>query len=220
MSTSKIINVALVDDHKIILDGISSILSDEENINIIGVCNNALELINMLYKKKADIILADINMPGMTGIEMTEKIRKTFPEVKVIALSMHNEPSLISKMIKAGAKGYVLKSSDGEELIKAINDVATGETFLSSDVKDIISKSVFHADDHLGRLSKDIVRLTPRESEVLSLIAKEHTNVEIANKLFISERTVETHRKNIFTKTKTKSLVGLIKYAMENKLIK
>ena len=209
------IQVLVIDDHQLIINGLKSILQDEEDVAFAGGANNMYDAMTFLEQHPVDVVLTDISMPGTSGIEITRKIKELYPEIQVLALTMHEDITMISNMIEAGASGYILKRSNMNEILDAVRVVAEKGKYLSRDVQSILM-------DNLG--SKKAVNelpantpasLTAREKEILKLIAKELSNEEIANKLFISERTVETHRRNIFTKTKTKTIVGLIKYAIK-----
>lgn len=216
----KKIRVMIVDDHQLIIDGLHSLLSDEPCISIVAGVNSGEEALGVLRKEPVDVALVDINMPGLSGIELTEKVRKYFPTTQVLALTMHVENSLINKMIEAGASGYVLKSTHISDLCEAITSVASGYKYLSPDVQSIIMRNICHPNSALLEMQPRASKLSKRETEILNLIAQEFTNEEIARKLFIGKRTVETHRRNIFSKTKAKTIVGLIRYAIENDLIK
>ena len=205
--------VYIVDDHQMLIDGLKALLNGESHISVIG--QNTLpkiaakEIINL----NPDIVLTDINMPEMDGIELTKEIKKHNPNIKVIALSMFGERETISEMLRAGVSAYILKNTGKQELLNAIDKVSNGSTFFSDEVSDEMSKP------STGSFTKEIT-LSLREIEVVELIAKEYTNAQIAEALFISERTVETHRKNIFRKTDTKGVIGLLKYCVEKKIIK
>lgn len=205
--------VYIVDDHQMLIDGLKALLNGESHISVIG--QNTLpkiaakEIINI----NPDIVLTDINMPEMDGIELTKEIKKHNPNIKVIALSMFGERETISEMLRAGVSAYILKNTGKQELLNAIDKVSNGGTFFSDEVSDEMSKP------STGSFTKEIT-LSLREIEVVELIAKEYTNAQIAEALFISERTVETHRKNIFRKTDTKGVIGLLKYCVEKKIIK
>ena len=220
MNTERKIHLMLVDDHQLMLDGLKSLLGEQEDFEILGGAASAEDALKQLRNKDVDVLLADIHLPGMSGIELAAKVSADFPQIKVLALTMHNESSLINRMIAAGAWGYVIKSNNISELVEAIRTVASGKKYLSREVQSIVMDSIYRPEDSNNGFQPNVARLTQRETEILSLIAREFSNKEIADKLFISERTVETHRKNIFTKTKTKTVVGLIRYAMENELLK
>jgi DNA-binding NarL/FixJ family response regulator len=215
----KPIQVLVIDDHQLIIDGMKSILQDEEDVAFAGGANSMAEALEFLSSNEVDVVLADISMPQHSGIEVTRKIKELYPGIQVLALTMHEDISMISKMVDAGASGYILKRTNMNEVLDAIKMVASGGRYLGRDVQSILMDNL-GSSSNVVELSHDApAPLTAREMEILNLIAKELSNEEIANKLFISERTVETHRRNIFTKTKTKSIVGLIKYAIKNGLI-
>lgn len=209
----------LVDDHHLMLDGLIALLADESCIESMKGVTSGLAAIEILENERIDVLMVDINMPEMSGLELTKIVRARFPDTKILALSMYNDNVMIAKMIEAGAMGYVLKSTDITELSEAICTIAEGKKFLSREVQDIIMQGIYNSDSAISTLQPNVIKLTSRESEVLELIVREFSNLQIADKLFISERTVETHRKNIFMKTKQKTIVGLIKYAIENELV-
>lgn len=215
----KRIEIMLVDDHRIVIDGLKSIFEEEEDITIIGEAENSEEALKLLSATCPEVMLVDLHMPGMSGIELTQKISEEYPDIRILMLTMNDEPTLINKSIEAGASGYILKNSNSEELVEAVHTVALGKKYLSSQAQEVVMNSIFNYQDSIKQVEPGVVQLTRRESEILNLIAKEYTNEQIAGQLFISERTVETHRKNIFTKTKTKTVVGLIKYAFQHGLI-
>lgn len=217
--SQKLIQVLVIDDHQLIIDGMKSILQDEEDVAFAGGANSMSEALEFLSAHDVDVVLADISMPQHSGIEVTRKIKELYPNIQVLALTMHEDISMISKMVDAGASGYILKRTNMNEVLDAIKAVASGGRYLGRDVQSILMDNL-STSANVVELPEDApAPLTTREREILNLIAKEMSNEEIANKLFISERTVETHRRNIFTKTKTKSIVGLIKYAIKNGLI-
>jgi DNA-binding NarL/FixJ family response regulator len=212
------VKVLVIDDHQLIIDGMKSILQDEEDVIFAGGANTMQQALGFLEKNDCDVVLADISMPVHSGIEVTRKIKEIYPQIKVLALTMHEDISMITKMVEAGASGYILKRTNMNEVLEAIKAVAGGGKYLGRDVQAILMDNLT-AGENLKEITEDSpALLTARELEILNLIAKEFSNEEIAEKLFISERTVETHRRNIFTKTKTKSIVGLIKFALKNRL--
>jgi len=214
----KPIKVLIIDDHQLIIDGLRSILEDEETVMFTGGANSMEEALEFLENNEVDVVLADISMPEHNGIEVTRKIRELYTDVKVLALTMHEDIGMISGMIDAGASGYLLKRTNMNEVLEAIQMVAAGQKYLGREVQAIMMDDLVHREP--GQTAQEeTARLTSREKEILNLVAKEFSNEEIAKKLFISERTVETHRRNIFTKTNTKSIIGLIKYAIRNGLI-
>jgi DNA-binding NarL/FixJ family response regulator len=203
--------ILLVDDHTILLDGVKSLLSREDDLQIVGQAGSAEAALEFLKKQDVDLIITDYSMPGMDGLSLLNTVKRIAPNTKIILLSMHDEVHLVKEILKAGVNGYVLKKDTHKELLSAIRDVSNGKVYLSSDVNKLLITNLNNPEE--GKL------LTDREREILKLIAKEYTNKSIAEELFISERTVETHRKNIFKKTGTNSLVGLIKFAYANNLI-
>ncbi len=202
--------ILLVDDHAILLDGIRNLL-EKEGLVVAGVAESAEKALLFLKSNDVDIIITDFHMPGMDGLSLVNTVRRIQPSIKTIVLSMHDETHLVKEILRAGVNGYVLKKDTHQELLAAIDEVRQGRVYLSSDINKILITNLQNPDE--GRL------LTDREREILKLIAREYSNKQIAEELFISERTVETHRKNIFKKTATSSLVGLIKFAYANNLI-
>lgn len=216
---TKKIKILIADDHQMMIDGLKALLINEPSVEIAGEANSGADVLKQLQQQKIQVVLADINMPGMSGIELTREIKENHPETQVLALTMHKDNSTINEMLEAGANGYILKSTGIKELMLAITTVAQKGNYLSAEVQNEIIKNVFNKPEQREEKGAESVKLTKRESEILNLIAKEYTNAQIADQLFISERTVETHRKNIFTKTKTKTIIGLITYAINHKLI-
>jgi two-component system, NarL family, nitrate/nitrite response regulator NarL len=205
------IRILLVDDHAILLDGVKNLLDKEQDIQVAGLADSAEKALDFLNRNDVDIVVTDFNMPGMDGLSLVNTIKRIKPNIKTIVLSMHDETHLVKEILRSGINGYVLKKDTHKELLKAIHEVHAGTVYLSNDINKILITNLQNPDE--GRL------LTDREREIVKLIAKEYSNKDIAEELFISERTVETHRKNIFKKTGTNSLVGLIKFAYANNLI-
>lgn len=214
MSTTKIV---IADDHHILLDGLNAMLDKQNDIEVLALYNNGQSLLDELSEKKPDVALVDINMPGMKGPELTRKIKELNPSIYVITLSMYDDAAHIMEMIEAGVSGYLLKNVNDTELVDAIMQVTAGKMYFSSEVSEKLTTLVVNQQRKLEEPAKP--KLTERELEVLKLVADEHSNAEIAKILFISERTVETHRKNMLRKTNNKTIVGLLKYALEEKLI-
>jgi DNA-binding NarL/FixJ family response regulator len=211
------IKLVVADDHHILLDGLKALLQKQKDIEIAGLYDNGNSLFDELAKTLPDVALVDINMPGMSGDVLTRKIKEFFPSVYVIILSMFDDPTHIMEMIEAGVSGYLLKNVNDKELLDAIRTVAEGKMYFSSEVSEKITTMVINQQRKLSQPEEP--KLTDRELEILKLIAKEYSNAQIAETLFISERTVETHRKNMLRKTNNKTIVGLMKYAMERQLI-
>ena len=211
MKTALKTNLFIVDDHQLVVDGLRSLLHNEVHYQIVGFSNQAKEVVDRLSELAVDILLTDINMPEMTGVELTRLVKKKFPTIKVLALSMFGESQVIKEMIDAGVSGYILKNTGKEELLEALAKLANGQNFFGDEVTQALVKTFRNNDEGF--------HLTNREVEIIRLIESEYSNKKIADMLFISERTVETHRKNIFRKTGTQSVVGLLKYAYDHKLI-
>jgi two-component system nitrate/nitrite response regulator NarL len=205
------ITLMIVDDHRIVLDGLKSLFDHDESFQIIGLAATAGEALEKMSRGQPDILLTDYSLPDMNGLELAEIVRKKYPAVKRVILSMHDEGPLVKQVLKAGVDGYLLKSIQQAELKMALQQISEGLPYISPEITRMILSD-------LNSVQPSEL-LTERERQVLKLIAREYSNKQIAEKLFISERTVETHRKNIFRKTNTSSLVGLIKYAFAHKLI-
>jgi len=201
----------LTDDHEMLLGGLIKILSAEENLEVVGTAGTVRDTLDALTHKHVDLLITDYNLPDDDGLSLVRRVKQKYPELKIIVLSMHDEAHLIKEILKEGIDGYILKKDSHQELVNAVRAVKNGKVYLSSDVNAMLMKGL-----HGGEEQK---LLTDREREILKLIAREYTNKQMAEELFISERTVETHRKNIFRKTGTNNLVGLIKYAYANNLI-
>ncbi len=201
------IRLLVADDHPMILDGLKTSLSREDTIDIVAQAQNGAEVLDLLGKHTIDVILLDINMPGMNGFETLNKIVPDYPDVKIIILSMYDKPEFIHSLVENGASGYLLKNTDREEMIYAIQKVNNGNIYFSEDVKRILRKEEVAASHHEN--------LTKREKEILRLIAQEKTTSEIAEMLFISTHTVDTHRKNLLSKLGVKNAAGLVKFAIE-----
>lgn len=214
------IRILLVDDHKIVRDGIISLLQDESRYDIVGQAENGIEALDKIEKLTPDLVLLDINMPIMDGLECARQITEKFPGVKILTLTMLNEQEHIKNMLSAGAGGYLLKNSGKEELITAINTVMEGETYFSEEVKNLIMMDMIKKRNAAGKIAGELIPLTPRELDVLELIIDEYTNQEIADKLFISVRTVDAHRRNLLEKTGSRNTAGLVKFTIENNLVK
>ncbi len=205
--------VFIVDDHNLFREGLSFLLSRDNEIAEIYEAKNGRELLDNLIKTKPDIILMDIEMPLMNGIDATREALKIYPESKIIALSMHANENYYSEMIDAGAKGFLLKNSKFEDVKKAITDVNNGNNFFSSDILTAIIKNL-----NKKKNPKKEVVLTDREIEILYNICKGFSNNEIGEILNISKRTVDKHRENLLLKTESRNTAGLVIYAIKNKI--
>lgn len=208
------IKIFIVDDHQILIDGLKSLLEDVTDFSIVGSTTDPTAVLEILKKQPVDILLTDVMMPVLTGLQLVKKVRSHFPYIKIMALSMSGQGDVVDEMINdADINGYVLKNIGKTELTKAIRKIAAGGIYFSEEVLKELEKQ------SNSKKESEAAHLTIREIEIVGLIEKELNNKEIAERLFISERTVETHRKNIFRKTKTNSVIGLIKFAYEHKII-
>jgi len=203
--------VFLVDDHAIMLDGLVALLKTDEEMEIVGTAGTVADAMDFLKMNHIDVLVTDYNLPDDDGLSLVRKVKRLWPEIKILVLSMHSETHLVKEILKEGIDGYVLKKDSKDDLIDALYSVKKGNLFVSNEINNMLVRNLHQPDEQK--------LLTEREREILKLISKEYTNRMIAEELFISERTVETHRKNIFRKTKTSSLVGLIKFAYSNNLI-
>ncbi|PLW99028.1 MAG: DNA-binding response regulator [Marinilabiliales bacterium] len=209
------IKLLIADDHRIFREGIQALLVKEAGIEIVAEASSADEIYNILESKEIDLVLMDIDLDGSSGIEATRKITMANNNIAVLALSMHSDHSYIMKMLDAGAKGYILKNTGKDEMIAAIKAVYNGASYFSSDVSQkLISQLV-----NKKRSNSSDIPLTRRETEILRLIAREYSNSEIADELFISIRTVDTHKRNLLEKLGLKNTAGLVKYAIQNGLL-
>jgi len=213
MSLQKI-HIILVDDHEIVMDGIESLLNAANDLQVVGKASSAAAAETLIQQLRPDLVLTDISMGEVSGLELTKRILQRFPSVKVMVLSMHDGVQYISSLLEAGASGYLLKNVKQEELFKAIHSVMAGETFIQSS----LLESYTDARKHLEATPKRSA-LTPRELEIIRLIAQERTTAEISQQLYLSEKTVETHRKNIGRKTGAKTAISLLKYAREHGIL-
>jgi DNA-binding NarL/FixJ family response regulator len=207
--------ILLVDDHQMFIDGIR-VLLEKSKYKIIGEALNGTEALKFLETNEVDIVITDINMPGMSGCDLTKTIKKQNPNQKVIVLSMYNDREIIHEIIMSEAEGYILKNTGKQELLLALERINNGGTFYSNEVIEIITENYVTKQKAFENLKE----LSERELEIIKLICQEFSTPEIAGMLFISPLTVETHRKNILKKTKVRTIVGLIKFAIENGITK
>jgi DNA-binding NarL/FixJ family response regulator len=213
-----IIKVILADDHRIFRKGLKLLLSDKAHIQVLAEADDGDEALRKAAQHKPHIVIMDIGMPKMDGIEATRQIRERIPDTEVVILSMHAKKVYIDQVLKAGAKGYVLKDSDEDNLIAAINTVHNGGYYLDSPIADQVLSGYFGR--KTGRQSQEQGgSLSDREKQVLRLLAEGHSNQEVADILCISRKTVENHRANVVRKTGVQGQVGLTKYAARIGLI-
>lgn len=211
------VKVFLVEDHEIVRQGIKALLEGESDVVVTGEASNGIEMLKKLENGQPDVVLMDMNMPEMSGVECTTQVKKKYPGIKVLILSMHDHESYLVDMIYAGADGYILKNSSREELLFAIRKVANEGIYISSEFA--LNMLAKQNKRDMRRQASPPVMLSDREMDVLVLIAEGHTNSEIANKLFTSVRTIETRRKNLLDKTGTTNTATLIRYAVMNGLV-
>ena len=204
------IKIIVVDDHPMVIEGMKAMLNQIRYVELCATASNAYEAMEKVKENQPDLVITDINMPEISGVELTSKLKKEFPNLKIIGMSTFNERSYIAQMIQNGADGFLVKSASKEEIETAISSVLDGKMYLSSDAG--ISNSE-------QKELKNQPTLTRREKEILTLISEGFTNPQIAEKLFISLYTVETHRKNLLSKFNTNNTASLIKIAATNGLI-
>ena len=211
------IKILLVDDHQIILDSLSLLFSSVQDVEIAGKLNDSREVITFLSNHDVDILVSDLHMPNLNGIDLTLKIRELFPKVKILLLTMEENAISIRDAIQAGINGYILKKSGKEELERAIKTILAGKKYFSEEVIEELTN--LNTTDLNDTFIDTIIHLTSREIEIIKLIALELSTNEMADKLFISATTVETHRANIMKKLGVKTSIGVTKYAIKHKLI-
>lgn len=215
------IRVVLADDHVFVRDGIKSLLENEANIEVVGEATDGLEALKSVEINQPDLLILDIRMPNLTGIEVVEKLRSQNNLVKIVMLSMHESEEYVLKSIKAGADGYLLKGSSKEEFLKALNTVSEGGKYFSGDISSILIGQLTHPTNfsETKQLISDEMMITKREKEILTLLLSGKGNKEIAEALDISKRTAEVHRFNLMKKLKVKNLIELSNKATEYALI-
>lgn len=210
------IRLLIADDHQVLLDGFISIFDTIDDITVVGMAHNGKEVLSYLEDNPVDAILLDINMPILNGVETCKKITKLYPEVKVVALSMYDQQSYFKRMIQYGAKGYLLKNDNSEEIEKAIRKVVDGGRYISSKMQSMLSSIDYISGNKASLMGSEI---SPRELEVLSLVAGGLTDQQVASKLFISYHTVNSHRKSLLLKLDAKNTADLVRKAMEKGVI-
>ena len=209
------LRIIIVDDHEFFRSGVKMVINKLKYAKVVAEASNGKEFLEVIKDKEADIILMDIEMPIMNGIEATEKALEEYPDLKVVALTMFNDEEYIDRMVDAGASGFLLKNISKEILDQALQSIASGNTYYSPELWEYFSKKISQ-EKKAGEMEQ---QFTKREMEVLTLICDGLSNKEIADKLFISERTVVGHKSNLLAKTNTKSTIGLLSYAIKNKLV-
>ena len=214
------IKVMIADDHQIFSDGIKALLKEAKNIVVVAEAGDGEEAFQNLKKQKVDVILMDISMPVRNGVETTKLIKSKSPEVKVLALTMYDDDHYVVDMLDAGASGYLLKNTGRAELINAIQTVAAGDSYLSKEASDRLVAHIIRSRNSIAKKNDDEIPITQREMQVLKLIAQELSSKEIAQMLFISQRTVDTHRGNLLLKLGLKNTASLVNYAISKGFVK
>lgn len=211
------IRVLLAEDHAMVRAGLRALLERSDTIKIIGEASNGHEAVEMVTRLEPDLLIMDIMMPRLNGIQSAEQIRALKVPVNILILSMYSDEGLIRQALKNGVKGYVLKSSVSNELLEAIQTISNGGIYLSSEISNLLAENI--QSPYLAGKTNPLEVLSPREKEILQLITEEHTSAEIAKLLFISEKTVEKHRTNIMEKLNIHNLAGLVKFAIKHGLV-
>jgi len=202
------IRVAIVDDHKILVEGLNSLITKSGIAKVVGLAHSTQECRLSIPFWKVDVLLLDVGLPDMNGVDYCKELKKQFPDLKILALTTHNEYSIVRQMLDNGASGYLIKNAMGIEVLEGIKVVAEGNIFLCHEVDLLMKKSL-----------EEVVWLTQREKELLRLVAEGYTNTEIADKIFLSPETIKGYRKNLLLKLGAKNTAVLVKMAIEQKLI-
>lgn len=210
----KKVNIYIADDHKIFAEGMESILSQESEIEVLGIARNGKQLLGMLQNQIADVVLLDITMPELDGIETAKEILSAYPETKLLMLTMHNTIEHIAPLIEMSVPGYILKNAGKNELLNAIEKLLDGKTYYSTEIAETLAKELRHFN------SEQKIKLSQRETEVLQLVFEGLSTTEIGEKIFLSPRTVETHRSNLLAKTGCKNTAQLIQFGLKNGYLK
>lgn len=212
------IRVVIAEDHALVRAGIRALLEKQGDIHIMGEASHGQEAVEMAETLKPDLLIMDIMMPRLNGIQAAGRIQELKLPVRTLLLSMYSDAGFVHQALQYGVKGYILKSSVGDELIAAVRTVAAGKTYLSEPISEIVVESVARPTPSL-KTGNPLDNLSPREKEVLQLIAEEHTSAEIAQMLFISEKTVEKHRASLMEKLNARNLAGLVRAALKYRLV-
>jgi len=215
------INVHIADDHQILIDGVKAVLNIEPNIDVVGFSLNGIQVLDWFKENSADVLILDINMPELDGIEVLKRLKKIKNKPEIIVLSSYDDIKLVKEVLQMGAKGFVPKKSAGEHIVNAVYKVAEGNQYFTDDVKEKMMQTLLSGQVK-NEGSQDgvfISSLTKREIQVLKLVAQQYSTREIAEELHISESTVETHRKNLMKKVKVKNSVGLAIFALKNEVV-
>jgi DNA-binding NarL/FixJ family response regulator len=212
-------SVVICDDHGIVREGIKQVLASNPDLEVVGEAANGLEGLALISKLKPDLVITDITMPEMNGIDMTRELAKDFPDIRVVILSVHSRKTFIMEALKAGARGYVLKDSAGEKLLDAVAAVLAGDSYLDSPVAGHIVEEFVKLPSQAEPATGGGEPLTDRERQILSLVVEGFSNKQIAAKLFLSPKTVDNHRAKIMSKLGRRDVIGLVKYALATGLV-
>lgn len=213
------IRILLADDHQLFLDGLSALLGQIASVEIVAAVSDGTQLLEKLKGSEGDLVIVDLHMPVLGGLETTKMIRELYPAVKVLGLTMDNEVDSIQDMLEAGASGYILKNTGKAELETAILQVMKGEVYLSQSLSNQLAQHLLLKKKAVVEETCELDMLTEREVEILKMVALENSNTEIAEKLYISPKTVETHRKNLMKKIGARNSLGIYKFAVKHQLI-
>lgn len=214
----KKISIALVDDHVLFRKGLAAVLKTFESIEVVHQASNGVELLEMLKNVEVDVVLLDLEMQGMDGMQTTKKLNEAFPEVKIIILSMYDDDHFIQHLMELGANGYLLKDTEPEEVIIAVQSAYENGFYFNERVSKVVINGLIKK-NKVKPVFRGNVKLSPRELEVLALICQEQTNVEIGEQLFLSSRTIEGYRNRLLEKTNTRNTAGLVVFALKNNLV-
>jgi len=209
-------NIILADDHEIFLESLSALIEAEENLHVVSCVNNGRDLVSKVKESKPDLCIVDMDMPEMNGLQASEILLKSFPDLRILVLTMHKEKSLVKKMMSLGIKGYLIKTCDKEEFLFAINRILKNKTHFSEEIIETIVSEPKISGDNSG-ISK-IALLSQREKEIIRLLCKGLSNNQIAGKLFISSKTVDNHRTNLMHKLDVHNVVELIRFCLKHGL--
>ncbi|MFC3563229.1 response regulator [Pedobacter jamesrossensis] len=210
------VKILIADDHSMMINGLKLILAARPDFNVFATANNGLEAIELIKKDKPDVVLLDINMPLLNGYQTLQIIKTDFPEIKVIILSMSADRKTVLRMLEAGANSYLFKNTDDITLFNAIDEVSKGKYYVTNEIQAVLEEFINERKDYSKKSNHKI--LSTREIEIVKLITEGNTNSEIADILFLSIRTVDTHRKNILNKLGLNNTATLVKYVIENKI--
>ena len=209
--------IILADDHRVLVEGIANLIEEQEDLKVVGKAHHGEELLALLQREAADVVILDINMPGKSGMDICQTLRSTYPKLQILVLSMHQDAYHVQNMLEKGANGYITKNSTHHEMLLAIRTVASGETYLNAEARQAQESSISSPNNQ--EESTFTLKLSNREKEVLRLIVEEYTTQEIASELFISIKTVETHRRNLLSKLNARNTAGLVRIAVEQGLV-